>query len=588
MARTITNGNTKSALSTFELKAYDGSTWIDIGDRTRAITLEYDHGGSTKGVAGSGRWIATAEIINTQNYRDANLSLDPGHTSSYNGGVPLLGAYHQIRLNIGKGGASAVRMFEGYAGPGEIGGMEDVEQEDVLSADFVDGLQPYADFWIPKKEGRTYEDTYISSAGNALNDMLANYGFARKVVLEDDPSYYLYKYEIGDINMLDVIQNPIHSIGYSLMWKWNDTYSEFRPTVVDPDRENTTEDIDLSGDIQIIYTSYSEANVRTKLELVYQDRTSQKEAFVVSSDSTALATYGIPDGLGGRLHKYMRIVMKEGSVIDTYSEAAAAAERALHDVSQPCPNVEVRVPWLVLGVEGGDLIKCTSHTETVKIGVTGIMHRIENEGDRLGSTTITGTLDYRIGNRRYWFLKGRTDLLGKLEQDYIEQHSKWPDAPSEVDSSGVWGDAEDASAAPILFTRWSGKKDWATAGYEIKYRQAESKDSGTSTSGTVYTLTDSSKSWIEHEWMGCYIYVTTSTRGGEDQVREIMDNDATTIKWRTPLDTAVTTEDYHILYPIKDWQTVRGDRYPFKEITGLPSGVYVITKVRIIPYGVGR
>lgn len=590
MARTWTNANTLDTLSDVQVKIYDGSSWIDIGDRTRALTLEYDHGGSTKGVAGSGRWICTAEINNFQNYRDANESLDPGHTSIYNpGGIPLLGAYHQVRVLIGKGGESGTLVFQGYVGPGDLDSEEDVEEEDdIIRVDFVDGFQPYADFWIDKEEGRTFNDTYVKTGTNALNDILAAYGFARAVVLQDDPSYYLYKYEIGDINMLDAIQNPMHSIGYSFMWKYDSASGEFRPTVVDPDRANMTPDIDLSGDIRIVRTTYSEANVRTKVKVLYQDRESGKQASATASDATALATYGIPDGSGSRLHKYMRIAMKDGSTIDTYAEAAETANRSLHDVSQPCPAVEAHIPWLVLGVEGGDLVQIQSHSETIKMGITGITHSIADAGDRLGSTVLTGTLNYRIGNRRYWFLHGRTDLLGKLEQDYIEQHSKWPDAPSTVSAAGVWGDSEDASAAPILFLRWSGKKDWATAGYEIKFRQAQSKVSGTSTSGSVYALTDSSQSWVEHEWIGCYAWITTSTRGGEDQVRQIIDNDSDTIQWRTPLDTAVTTEDYKILYPIKDWQTVRGDRFPFKEVSGLPSGVYVVAKVRIIPYGVGR
>ena len=589
MARTITNGNTCDAVTVVEVKisADSKSTWTDIADRTKTLTLEYDHGGDLHGVGGSGRWIATAEIVNTQDLRDASKSLDPGHTSDYNpAGVPLLGAYHDVKIAVGKGAAAAT-IFEGYVGPGMLASKEDVEQEDVLTADFVDIMQPYADFWIDRTEGRTYADTYISSAANALNAMLGHYGFAKVVVLEDDPSYYLYRYEIGDTSLLDALQRPIHSIGYAFMTKWSTTHSAFRPTIVDPNRSNTTADTDMSGNLRVIHTTYSEANVRTRIRWVYRDRTTGKEAHTEATDATALSVYGIPNGSGSRLHRYMRIVEKEGSVIDTRTEAATCVNRALHDLSKPCPGAEVTIPWLALGIEGGDLVQFTTHSETVKVGVTGIRHTIDVE-NKLGQTTITGTLDYRVGNRRYWFLRGRTDLIGQYTRDGQENRGKYPDPPSTINAEGVWGDGNDASAAPQLLLTWGGSHDWTTSGYEVRYCQAESRASGTSTSGGTCSLTDTAKSWNAHEWMGCWAYVGTSTRGGEDQLREIIDNDTDTLKWRTALDTAVTTESYRILKPTTDWQVVSGDRFPVKQVEGLPSGVYVIAMVRVVPYGIGR
>ena len=581
--RSVTNGNSLVPVTAFECKVYNGSAWVDIASRVRTTVLRYAHN--------SGRWTAELEVINTPSYRDANKSLDPGHTSDYNpGGVPLLGAYHDVKISIGKN-AAAVPFFEGYVGPSDIRGMESVEGEDILGASAVDILQPYADYWIDVDEGRTYEETYIKASENVLNTILADYGFAPVVVLQDDPSYYLYRYEIGDTNMLEILQNPIHSIGYVLMTKWSASEGAFRPTVVDPQRDNTTPDIIIGGDLKVIYTTYTEANVRTKVRWVYKDRDTGKEASVIAADEGAKALYGIPDGQGGRLHRYMRVVMTDLSTVDTRAEAQIAANRALFDLSHPCPGVQVEIPWLALNVEGGDLIQFTTRTETVTVGVTGITHRLSTADEKgmIGQTTIEGVLNYRVGNQRYWLLRGRTDLLGKLARDYYTQHGKWPEPPANIHAEGEWGESNDSSAAPLLFINWSGYRDWTTKGYEVKLRQAKEIDTGTADSGGTNSLIDSSKAWIRHEFMGYYVYLKGTGRGGEDQVRLIIDNDATTITWRDSLDTAVAAaEEYAILKPTTDWQAIRCDRYPFTQVEGLPSGVYTISKVRTVPFGVGR
>jgi len=579
--RSIANGNDCTNVTSFSFKVSTdyGVSWTSLtGGRVLGCSLDYSHD--------SGRWTAELDIANHQYFRDNNLSLDPGHTSSYNtGSVPLLGAYHNVQIDIAKDGTGAT-MFEGYVGPSDIEGVEDVEMDDVLRCSCVDGMQPWADHWIDKElEGWTLGDVTLSTGTNCLNTILGHYGHAKNIIVEDNPNYYLYHYEMGDTNILDAVSNPVNSIGFVLMWKWNSTNSEFRPTVVDPMRDDTNADADLAGNFRIIRTRYTEANIRTKIRWVYKDRTTGKQASVQCADASAKALYGIPDGNGNRLHKYMRIVEKDLSVIDTRAEAMDACEKALHDVSKPCPGVEIHIPWLCLNIEGGDLIQFTSHSETVKVGVTGIRHRIEPGGP--GSTTISGTLDARIGNRRFWLLKGRTDWIGQQDQADRELRGATANAPNKLDAEGLWKEAEDGSTVPILHVRWAGIRDWRTKGYRVKYRQCRLDDSGTADSGTADSLTDSSKSWVPHEFIGDYVQLG-GTRGGEDATREIIANTATQLIFEAVSTSVAGSEPYKILKPTTDWQTKNVDQYSFAQLEGLPAGGYVVAQVAVVPKSIDK
>jgi hypothetical protein len=540
------------------------------------MSLSYTHD--------SGRWSCSLTIDNQPVYRDNNKSLDPGHTSSYNpSGVPLLGAYHAVKVTLAKGGAAGI-VFEGYIGPASVSSGEDIEQNDTLSCECVGILQPLVEFYLDVNEGREYNDRYISASSNVLNQILIDYGFSGNVIIKDDPSYYLYKYKIGDTSIYDAITRPVFAIGYLLMERYNVAAAAFRPTVVDPLRTNYTPDITLGGAINLIRSTYSEANVRTKVCVVYRDRSSGKEARVLASDDAARLKYGVPDGAGGRLHKYIRIVESEGSVIDSRVEAVKEAEAALHDLSSPCPEVEVRLPFLCLGVEGGDLIRCSSRTETVDIGVTGIDLSISEPGDRYGTTTLRGTIAKRVGNSKYWNSRGRTDFIGKLQRDKDAQSGGIPERITGVIATGSWGDSLDGSAAPAMHLQWDSRQDWQVKGHVLQYCKAEETDNGTATGGSTTTLIDSAKTWAPHQLIGRYVLIGTSTRGGNDKMRRIMDNTTNTLSLSEALTTAATnTEAYSVLTPISEFTQIATDKYPFAQLTGLPDNVYIIARVSAIP-----
>jgi len=579
MRTDIANGNDKTQVTDldFEVSADYGSSWTNIASRCRAVDLSYTHN--------TGRWTANVDFNNHQKFRDAGDSLDPGHTSSYNpAGVPLLGAYHDVRVTVAKNSTGAV-VFEGYVGPSDIESMEDVEMDDTIQCACVDIMQPWADYYIDKDlEGWTLEDKTLSTGSNCLGLILGHYGFAKTLVVEDDPSYYLYHYEMGDINVLTAVSNPINSIGFVLMTKWNSTESEFRPTIVDPMRDDTTADADLAGKLGIIRTRYTEANVRTKIRWVYKDRTTGKSANVICSDADALALYGIPNGSGGRLHKYMRISEKDLSVLDTRAETLKACGRALHDVSKPCAGVEVRIPWLCLNIEGGDLIQFTTHSETVKVGVTGIRHHIEP--GTVGSTTISGTLDYRVGNQMFWLMNGRTDWRGQQDNSDKEVQGPAPLTPTKLDMTEVWADADDGSTVPALHLTWGATNDWRTKGYRVLSSRAKLEDSGTTTSGTDDSLTDTAKAWIPHEHIGRYVQLG-GTRDDAEATREIISNTATVLNFHS-VTTAVTgSETYKILERTTAWDVMNTDQYPLAQLSG-PAGQYMIAKVAVVPNSIDK
>jgi hypothetical protein len=445
-------------------------------------------------------------------------------------------------------------------------------------------LQPYADFYIDQREGLVYTDTYISEATNVLNQILVDYGFAGVVEIEDDPLYYVYKYEIGDVSILEAIQRPIHSIGYVLAERYHDS-GDFRPTVVDPDRENVTEDVSIGGDLKLFRTDYTEANVRTSVRVVYRERATGKQAVVDAANDAARLLYGVPNGSGGRKHKYMRLVEKDGSLIDTRAEAVKLADYALHDLSAPCPDAEIHVPWLCLGFEGGELVEAETPSETVLLGVTGITLNL-GQGDPVGSTILRGSLNRRVGSRRYWFSRGRTDWTGRHDRDRDERTGPMPEPPSKPEAYGYWGEGSSGDAVPVLHVRWAGTRGWNVSGYVVRYKEGTLIDSGTATAGTETTLGDSTKAWTAGAFAGYYVWLKGDDRNAI--ARRILSNTADTLTIEA-VDVAVAVDEgYEILKADGDWTYVSTDLYPYVQVEGLGEGKRVICEVAAVPVSTRR
>lgn len=663
MARAdIENAHILSKVSGITVRVYDGSAWIDLVDPTgsafpgksRITSLQW---GCTKG-----RWTATITFLNTPTYREASESLDPMDTSMFNpAGVPLLGSEHALQIWIGKYDGSGVAgaqamVFSGRVGPDSISPDEGIEGDDYVVARIVGVMQGYFAHYIDKiDEGRVYTDCYISGIWNAtttfavgeictldgvayecilestnnqppnatywtvfsgtnnvLNQILLDYGHAADIVIapsptgEDTLTFYCSRYELGDISIGDAITRPVNAIGFVMMEKYNTTQANFVPTVVDPNRGNTTPDIDLEGNINMMRETYSEANVRTFVRVVFynssEDGNAGAAGYVDAENLTSLALYGIVGADGERLHKRMRIVENDLSWIDTEGEAQKEANAAAEDVGTPKVGVSAVIPWLVLNIEGGDLVRIVTPSKTMDIGITGIQLLL-GKGDQIGQTVITGVLERRIGNYGYWFDRSRTD--NQWGQDrYIELlHGPIPEKPTNVIAKSVWGKDSSGYPAPLIDVSWYGAKDGRTRTHVLRYRLLSPRDSGVVTGGTTTTLTDCYRAWTVNTFRnGGYCHLTGLTgriwpgeyratdectivsRKGTDNLRRIKTNTATVLT----LEDALTVEPelmeaYDIYWATGQWHEVTIGNQQFIQLPGLPEGNEYMIEVAAVP-----
>ena len=631
--------------------------------RVKAYQWNYSHGAQ----GSAGKWTATITFLNTPVFRAANESLDPTDTSIFNpSGVPLLGSYHPLQIWVGKyddtspvpvAGADAM-VFSGFVGPDSIEPEEGIEGNDVVVARVVGVMQPYFADYIDKIDrGRVYTDCYVSGIWNAtttfavgevctldgvayecilestnnqppnatywtvfsgtnnvLNQILLDYGYDADIVIDPSPTgqdtltFYCSRYELGDISVGDAIQRPISAIGFVLMEKYNATQGNFVPTVVDPDRDNTTADIDLEGNENTIRYNYSEANVRTFVRVVFYNTGSDPLApaspgYVDAENDAARLIYGSPGAGGVKLHKRMRIVENDLSWIDSPVEAQREANAAANDAGTPATAVSAVIPWLALDIEGGDIVRIVSPSKTMDIGITSIVHNV-GDGDMYGHTVIQGTLGRRVGNYGYWFERSRTDNDWRQER-YIELlYGPLPKSPTNVVAKPVWGKDTAGAPAPWVDVSWFGAKDGRTRTHIIRYRTLEYRDRGVASGGSTTTLTDCYKDWTVNTYRnGGYCYLTGDngptvageywatvdrceivSRLGTDNLRRIKTNTGTVLTFETALTLAPENmEAYEIYWATGDWHEVTIGNQQFVQLPGLPEGNDYMIEVAAVP-----
>ena len=86
-------------------------------------------------------------------------------------------------------------------------------------------------------------------------------------------------------------------------------------------------------------------------------------------------------------------------------------------------------------------------------------------------------------------------------------------------------------------------------------------DSGTTTTGAATKITDTSQTWTVDEWIGYAVYIYSGT--GSGQIREITDNDATSVTVATWTTTPDTTSKYYITYTNKKSEVYDGNNKNF-------------------------
>ena len=151
--------------------------------------------------------------------------------------------------------------------------------------------------------------------------------------------------------------------------------------------------------------NYDVSDVRSFVQLVFEDRNNggARRTVEVESDATRLK-FGIPAGDGTKLHIKMRIAELRGSCIDTEAEALDYGYAALHDLSDPSPDCEIRLTYFFPDVECHDWYRFVEDDYTVDVGITGYTLKAD-VNNPIGSTVLKGTVDKVIGRR--------DSLLGK-------------------------------------------------------------------------------------------------------------------------------------------------------------------------------
>jgi len=164
----------------------------------------------------------------------------------------------------------------------------------------------------------------------------------------------------------------------------------------------------FSGTFQYRKLDISEADVRTKVVVIYRNRNTGNIEYAQAEDEEARNKYGIPDGYGNKIHNTMWYSAQGTgnyySIIDTPGEARTLAEYILYDLKEPVPDIEVKIPRIDPGLEIHDLLSFVGEDYTVNLGVTSI-NWSWSTNNPIGETIVRGTADRVIGEFNLWLAK---------------------------------------------------------------------------------------------------------------------------------------------------------------------------------------
>jgi len=398
--RTIINGDsTTECLPRLKVKDGNGS-WQDITDRLFSVSLNDSLEADSASV--------TLQLRNNPDKfvtGGTNDNLDPLDTASsfYINSEPLLSRYHEVKLEVSKDdGANYYIVFQGYAGPASVKVTTSTKRNDTVT------LKP-ADLSFPYKEFHFYDSLIYKDADavSIMSQIFKDRGFVSQSVTEiDAPGFHVEEIETGETNVWAAQKSLIEPTGYIYRIKWSS--DAFKPCVYDPDRTKTTPDAVFSGTFQHRAIDISEADIRTKVVVIYRLRTAGTIEYAQAESEDAKDKYGIPDGSGGKMHKTMWLAVKGSgnrfSLIDTPAEASELAGYILHDLQYPVPDIQVKIPRIHPGIEIHDLLSFVGDDYTVNVGVTGLTWTWSADNP-YGETTVKGVTDRVIGEFGMWLAK---------------------------------------------------------------------------------------------------------------------------------------------------------------------------------------
>lgn len=460
--RTMVNGDSVvECLPRLSVKDGNGS-WQNITSRLYSVSvndsIDADSASATLQLRNNpDLWVTGA----------TNANLDPldVNSSYYLNSEPLLGRYHELKLEISKdAGAHYYIIFQGYVGPGTVTVTTSTKRDDTISLVPCDLAFPYKALHF--KDSLIYKD---ASATSIMTQIFVDHGFNQSVTVIDEPNRTITEVETGETNVWAAQKSLIEATGYSYRIRWSS--DAFKPCVYDPDRSKDTPDAVFSGTFQYRKLGISEADARTKVIVEYRNRNTGNIEYAQDEDETARNKYGIPDGFGGKLPNTMWYSAQgtgdSYSLIDTPDEASDLAGYILYDVKEPAPDVEIRIPRVNPQIEIHDLLSFVGDDYTLNAGVVEYTWSWSTD-NKFGETIIQGTADRVIGEFGLWLSKDSAsrDVQQELQLALLQGDGKAPVRPETPILTSYWGvDSSTGNEVPIVVATVTPNKEWDLANY---------------------------------------------------------------------------------------------------------------------------
>jgi len=465
--RSMVNGDsTTECLPRIKVKDGDG-TWIDLTDRLYSVSLDDSLEADSASVSLEFRNNSDKYVSGASNY-----NLDPLDVSSlyYKNSEPIFGRYHEVKLEVSKNdGVNYYEVFRGYAGPETVNVTTSTDRDDTIT------LRP-CDLSFPYKEFHFYDSLIYKSADavSIMTQIFTDHGFNETVEEVDAPAFHVEEVRTGETNVWAAQKALIGPTGYIYRIKWNeDVTSAFKPCVYDPDRTKTVPDAAFAGTFQHRRIDISEADVRTKVVVIYRHRDSGTIEYAQAESEAARDKYGIPDGSGNRKHKTMWLAVQgtgtNYSLIDTGPEAKDLADYVLYDLKEPVPDIEVRIPRIIPGIEIHDLLSFIGDDYTVTMGVTSV-NWDWNTDNKIGTTTVRGTTDRVIGEFGLWLAQDAhsPEVMRDLQLAFLQGDGMPPAKPATPELLSFRGvDSATGKETSVVVATATPNSEWDISHYRF-------------------------------------------------------------------------------------------------------------------------
>lgn len=188
-------------------------------------------------------------------------------------------------------------------------------------------------------------------------------------------SFAVREYELGNVTVLEALKALADLIGWNLSWRWDGSASDFRLTLWEPDRTNTTAAYTFGQDDYYVIprVSLDLEGIRNKGEVVY----------ITSSGTVGTATETRTTSQTLYSTRFIRIDARGTSVV-TATQAATMLDAILDDLEEPSVQQEIEAAFF-WPVELGDLyaFSANDHYSTEqKWAVFGYRHVLSGRQKR--------------------------------------------------------------------------------------------------------------------------------------------------------------------------------------------------------------